>query len=261
MARVNTKAVVPVSPDAELNHLASQIAQQYINRVNFWKPAHDRQDYHMSMYLLADAIQQSKPAGMFRFISNDPQTALNTAHSILTRNQVFWDVDVLSLPDTDKEERDKVSKIEMAVGGIVDDLDTLFLARGESTFWSQAAWYALLRGWIWGKFIVTEESNREDGVPIQGEFWDSRSTYPVFDGAGLHSIIVLKEISVAQLISDYQENESIQNILAKGKNEYDLDLGSIAYKLEWWDFRRARSIVVLAMWPGSSNIQSFAVDG
>ena len=251
-------ATTTVDDDPDLNRLGAQIGSQFVWRSNRMRPLHERMDYDMAMYLLLDTVQNRKPAGFFRFISNDPQTGVDSAHSILTRNDVYWDIDSMQLPDAQLEEREKIEKVEMALGGIVNDYDKLFLNRGEGTFWHTAAYQALLRGFIWGKFIVTDESGRDDGVPIQGEFWDPRMVFPVHDGAGLHSVIVAKEITLAELIGTYPDNERLRT-LTKGQDEYDLDLSASAYKLEWWDFRNKGMTGVLATWPGNASEHSFSV--
>lgn len=250
--------IVPVSLNDEMNKLASRVAQQYVYRVRHWKPAHDRMDYWFAMYELMDAIQKAKPSGYFRYISNDPKTAVDTAESILVKNDVFWDIDQLDDPDATEEVRARGSRIESALGGLVDDLSMLMLRRGEGTFWEQAAWFALLRGWVWGKFIVTEESGRDDEVPLQGEFWDPRQVLPLFDGGGLHSVIAAKQITMSQLISDYYDNENIQRMMEHA-DEYNIDLGAQAYKMEWWDFRRYQMTGVLATWPGDKSHHSFEI--
>ncbi len=60
---------------------------------DYWRPLHRRMDYWASMYLLFDEIQQSKPAGYRRFISNEPRTAVDSAVAIMTRNNAFWRID------------------------------------------------------------------------------------------------------------------------------------------------------------------------
>ena len=94
----------------------------------FWKPLHDRMDLWLNMYLLLDLLQQSKPLGFRRFVSNAPRTAVDSAVSILTRNEAFWRID---LPiGANKEERGRIGKVERALAGVVDDMDEMFLLRG-----------------------------------------------------------------------------------------------------------------------------------
>ncbi len=243
----------------EENHLATQIGNQWLSRQMYWQPWHDRQDEWMAMYQLWDVLQQTKPTGMFRFISNDPQTGPNAAINILTRNHVFWDIDTLAVGDMDAEDRRTAQDVEYAMGGIIDDYDSLFLRRGEGMFWYTAAWQALLRGCIVFKGLVTEESGRDDGVPLMGEFIDPRLTYPLFDSQGLHSVIFAKRVSLASLLDDYPENEHIQRAIAPSGDEYDADLTSSGYKLEWWDFRRKAMTGVLAMWPGVQDNFSMVI--
>ena len=52
----------------------------------------------------------------------------------------------------DEEEREKIGRVELSLSGVVDDVDEMFLSRGEMSLWKQVAFDALMRGWIWGKF-------------------------------------------------------------------------------------------------------------
>jgi hypothetical protein len=269
MARKSVKRPTEtfVSTDPYQNKLASQVAAQYVYRTQFWKPAHDRMDFHYAMYLLMDAIQQSKPPGYFRYISNDPQTTANSAHAIMTRNDVFWDSDAI-FQDMKQDERKTAQEVEYAMAGMVDDIDLILLSRGEPTFWEQAAWYALLRGWIWAKVHATDEAQvNNNGAPIVPEFFDPRMSLPLFDNRGLHSFIATKPTTLAELLGEYPENERLTDVVGQG-DEYDLNLSAPAYKMEWWDFRRLGMTGVLAVWPSdtyysplliqsSSGVQAF----
>ena len=65
---------------------ASVVQQKLELGKRYWQPLHDRQDYWLNMYLLLDLLQQSKPIGFRRFITNDPRVAVDKAVSILTTN-------------------------------------------------------------------------------------------------------------------------------------------------------------------------------
>lgn len=199
----------------------------------FWKPLHDRMDYGMTMYLLLDAVQQMKPVGMRRFISNDPRTAIDSAVNILTRNEPYWRIDLAY--DMAQEERETVSKVEAGLAGIVDDLNSMFYERGDSAgFWEQAAWWSLSRGAIWGKFAVTKDAIRMGRqAPLLGEFWDPRMVYPNFDGIGLESVVVEKQTTFIDLYTSYPG--AVTASLARTNTPPgSVDPNSPAVKIEYW---------------------------
>ena len=190
--------------EAEAEELAKLIDQRLSWGKAFWKPAHDRMDFWMNMYLLLDLVQQAKPHGYRRYISNDPQTAIDAAVSISTRNDSYWQIDTPT--GAPKEVRQRIGRIEQALAGLVDDMDELFILRGEMRLWTQVAYMALLRGWVVGKFHVTEFA-REAGrpTPLMAEMWDFRFCYPNFDGIGLGYILVEKHTTFSELRNQYPE--------------------------------------------------------
>lgn len=196
----------------------------------FWKPLHDRQDFWYNMYLLLDLVQMSKPLGFRRFVSNDPRTALDAGVSILTRNEAFWRI-AMPAGAVDEEERGKIGRVELGLAGVVDDIDEMFLMRGEMRLWKQVAFDALMRGWIWGKFHVTKEAV-DMGRPsaMIAEMWDSRQVLPSFDGIGLAEIIVEKHTTLGELINQYPDKVRL--------NPEDHDLNAQAVKLEYWSNKR-----------------------
>ena len=223
--------------------LRSEIEQKLLWGKAFWKPLHDRMDYWLNMYLLLDLVQQSKPLGFRRFISNDPRTATDAAQSILTRNRSHWRID-MPAGQVGKEERAKIGKIEHALDGIVDDMDEMFLLRGEMPFWKQVAFFALMRGWVWGKFHVTKTATEMGRpTPFVSELWDARMVYPTFDGLGLASVIAEKFTTLAELALQYPEVVNIDPATH--------DLNSPAVKLEYWsNTRKDRPGIMgtLAIW-------------
>lgn len=225
---------VALVPDPE------QTRELVVNRASWgritWKPLHDRMDYGMIMYLLLDPVQQLKPVGMRRFVSNDPRTAIDSAVNILTRNTPFWRIDMPY--DMHQSERAKVGKIERALSGIVDDLDSMFLERGEMNFWTQAAFFALARGAVWAKLQVTEDAIRIGrSSPLLGEFYDPRWVYPNFDGIGLESIVVEKQCTLNDLLVQYP-NRMMAELGAKSIDMRQLDPNAPAVKLEYWSNNR-----------------------
>jgi hypothetical protein len=218
-------------PTDRAERLKTALEQKLIWGQRFWKPLHDRMDYWLNMYLLLDLVQQTKPLGFRRFVSNDPRTGPDAALSIMTRNESYWRID---MPPgvVDKEERERIGRIELALSGIVDDIDEMFLMRGDMPLWKQAAWFALMRGWIWGKFHVTEaalELGRPS--PLLAEMYDSRQVYPNFDGVGLADVLILKYTTLAELYNQYQD--------AMPELDWDtVDMNAPAAKLEFWSNTR-----------------------
>lgn len=218
---------VPVEGQPAIQQLISERLEW--GRI-YWKPFHDRLDYDMSMYLLLDLIQQSKPSNFRRFISNDPRTAIDTGVSILTRNRPFWNIDMPY--GMKQEERERVGRIERGIGGIVDDLDDMFTERGEPLFWKQAAFFALARGAVAGKFHVTKKAIQW-GRPssLIGEFWDIKSVFPYFDGIGLESVVVSKPTTLNELLMQY--GSKIRGQIGHITPNL-LDPNAPALKLEYW---------------------------
>lgn len=248
-------AGVEYGPDPEA---ARQTIQMRLNwGRQFWKPWHDRQDYWYAMYKLLDPVQQLKPMNYRRYTSNDPRTAIDAAISISVRNEPFWRIDMPY--GMLREEREQVGKIERALAGIVDDLDMMFLERGDGggNFWNQAAFFAYQRGGIWGKFQVTTEAVRMGRKsPLLGEFWDPRFVYPNFDGIGLESVVVEKHTTLNELFNQY--GPAIQaSVNGRGLNISKLDPNAPAVKCEYWSNGRnggAGWYGVLGYYATDSNI-------
>lgn len=218
-------------PTDRADRLKTALEQKLLWSQRFWKPLHDRMDYWLNMYLLLDLVQQSKPLGFRRFVSNDPRTAPDAAMSIMTRNQAFWRID-MPAGVIDKEERERIGRIELALSGVVDDIDEMFLMRGDMPLWKQSSWFALMRGWIWGKFHVTEEA-LELGrpSPLLSEMYDPRQVYPNFDGVGLADILILKYTTMAELYNQYPD-------AMPELNWGVVDMNAPAAKLEFWSNKR-----------------------
>lgn len=228
--------------DDEAVKLAKAIENRLVWGKNFWKPLHDRMDLWLNMYLLFDLAQQAKPLGFRRYCSNDPRTSVDSGVSILTRNRAFWKIE---MPEgIPKDERKTIGKIERALDGIVGDMDELFTDRLEMTFWEQVAWFALMRGWIWGKFHVTKAAlDAGRTSPLLAEMWDPRMVYPTSDGIGLANVLVEKHTTLAELLMQYPEKFE--------QNPDETDLNTPALKLEYWSNTRGERegvTGVLALW-------------
>lgn len=207
--------------------LASAIQQKLELGKRYWQPLHDRMDLWLNMYLLLDLLQQSKPLGFRRFITNDPRVAIDKAVSILTTNDAFWRIDTPAGQINEKE-REAIAKIERALAGIVDDIDEQFLLRGEMRLWKQVAWFALMRGWIWGKFHITSWATEHGWPsPLVAMMYDPRQVYPVFDGFGLSEFIAECQTTLADLKNYYPEALTAIDL----KN---LDDNATCIKVEYW---------------------------
>jgi len=223
----------------------------------FWKPLHDRMDYWLNMYLLLDVMQQSKPLGFRRFISNDPRVAIDKAQSVLTTNDAYWRID-MPAGDCPQEEREGIAKLERSLAGLANEVDEQFLERLEMPLWKQAAWFGLMRGYIWGKFHITSqalEMGRE--APLISEMYDPRTVYPFVDGMGLSEFIAEKYTTLADLINYYPG-------LFGDKDLSGFDPTASCIKLEYWSNdrpgRKGRSatLVYFDMLTGSAPARGVA---
>ncbi len=195
---------------------------------NFWRPLHMRMDYWYSMYLLLDPIQQMKPLGVRRFISNEPHTAVDSAISILTRNDSFWRIEQMEDPTMQREERRTVGKIERTLQGLMLATDENFTRRGEPKLWKRVAQEALLRGWIWGKFHITNAALPYRPEPLIAEIYDARTVYPHFDQWGLEYVVIESNSSLGELATTYPD------IWPEYLDMSKFDPASPAVKIEYW---------------------------
>ena len=229
---------VAIRPDALLTAEDSTRIKQRISTLiafgnNYWRPLHMRMDYWAGMYFMLDQIQQAKPLGYRRFISNEPRTAIDTAVSIMTRNDAFWRIDLNQMESENPGEREKIGKIERTLQGITIDIDELFGGRGEMPLWKQVAYQALLRGWVWGKFHVTTSALEYRESPLVAEVYDSRTVLPHFDQFGLESVIISSLTTLGDLVSIYPAE--FTDVVVDGK---DFDPNRPATKIEFWSNNR-----------------------
>lgn len=199
----------------------------------YWRPLHARMDYWMTMYLLQDVMQQMKPIGYRRFISNEPRTAVDLGMSILTRNDAFWRIALFEQTGENAEERRFVGKLERTLQGMIYDVDEQFSMRLKMRFWKQAAASALLRGYIWGKIHVTTEGLKYRDTPIMAEMYDPRMVYPHIDAFGLHYVIIETMTTLGDLVNMYPDTFGDR----EGQTGYDPNRP--ATKLEYWSNDRA----------------------
>jgi len=210
------------------DELRRSITTKLVYGKRFWSPLHVRQDYWAAMYFLLDVIQQYKPIGYRRFISNEPRTALDAAQSILTRNESFWRIPLNEATDENADERRRIGKVERTLQGIIYDVDENFSMRGLMPWWKQVAMQALLRGWIWGKIHVTEEALKYREAPVIAEIYDSRTVYPYLDAMGLNYGIIEKSTTMGDLASLYPESYGDEY------NDKNFDPNRPAVKFEYW---------------------------
>jgi len=199
---------------------------------HYWKPLHMRQDYWMSMYTLLDTIQQSKPLGYRRFVSNEPKTSVEAAQAILTRNETKWRIDLTRDETETDEERLVVGKVERTLAGIIYDVDEMFSMRGEMPFWKRIAMQALLRGWIWAKVHVTTEALNYRESPLIADVYDSRTVYPLFDQYGLNCVIIQRLTTLGELVMLYPDR------FGDFENKQDYNPWAPAVKVEYWSNAR-----------------------
>lgn len=217
---------------SDLDKMKQVIANRLAYGKQFWNPLHQRQDYWMQMYQMLDMLQQMKPLGYRRFMSNQPRTAVDAAISIGTRNETGWHIDLTGAEDEMQLERRKIGRIERTLSGVVYAIDDTFAARGEPPFWTQVWFQALMRGWIWGKTHVTTAALEYSDSPLISEIYDSRTVYPFFDTFGLNSVIIEKPTSLGDMCMMYPEKFAEY----EAANNYDPFTPVI--KIEFWSNNR-----------------------
>lgn len=228
MAKVQVDALLD---DIEQADLRQVVAQRLIQGKQFWRPLHARMDLWMSMYMLMDPIQQMKPLGYRRFISNEPRTAIDAAVSILTRNDSFFRIEQMAMPGENTEVRSTIGKIERTLDGMISDADELFTMRGEPRFWKAVSQQALLRGWIWTKWHITNAALEYRQSPLLMTVYDSRTVMPKFDQWGLNYVCIETVSTLGELVSLYPE--TFADFL-----DLKHDPNSPAIKVEYWSNNR-----------------------
>ncbi len=233
MAELQIREEALLTPE-QAEQMKQRIAVLIAFGNTYWRPLHARMDYWASMYFLLDQIQQMKPLGYRRFISNEPRTAIDTAVSIMTRNDAFWRIDLNQMEAENKEERDKIGKIERTLQGVIIDIDEMFSMRGDLPLWKQASFQGLLRGWIWGKVHVTTAALDYRESPLIADIYDSRMVLPHFDNFGLESVIIRQLTTLGDLASIYPD------VYADMTHDMrNFDPNKPAEKIEFWSNQRA----------------------
>lgn len=233
MAKKRTTTVADaILDDNAAEALKKEVGFKLKMAKNYWRPLNTRQDYWSSMYLLLDPIQQMKPLGYRRFVSNEPRTSVDSAVSILTRNDSFWRIDQMVDPLIGQDERRSIGRVENLLKGLIEDADESFTQRGRMPFWKTAAYHALLRGWIWGKAHITNSALDYKDSPLITTLYDPRSTYPHFDDWGLSFIMIETATTLGNLVMNYP------GIFEDNQDLSKWDANSPAVKIEYWSNAR-----------------------
>ncbi len=231
-----------IQDQRQLDDLKLRLINRLRSAKQFWKPLNSRQDYWANLYLLQDALQQSKPLGVARrFVSNEPRTGLDSALSILTRNPVVWRIPFENSEDENSDERRTIGRIERTLDGFGYDLDELFSMRMQLPMWTQIHFQSLLRGMIWGKFHVTTEALKYRRSPLIAEIYDSRLVYPHVDGWGLNHVLIEKPTNLGDLVATYPE------IYSDLENSADFNPHTPAVKIEFWSNDRGEKLGINAV--------------
>lgn len=215
-------------PDTEHEKTRKMITDRLANGKQYWKPLHDRQDYWAMMYYLMDAVQQMKPPNHRRFISNEPRTAVDLALSILTRNDAYWRIALFEETGQNSDTRRLIGKVERALQGMIYDIDEMFSMRLKPRFWKQAAFSALVRGFIWAKVHITTDALEYRDTPILADFYDPRLVYPHTDAFGLNYVIIETQTTLGDLVNMYP------NEFAHRESDSNYNPNGPASVIEYW---------------------------
>ncbi len=218
--------------DNEQLKLKKLVASRLQYGKQYWWPLHARMDYWASLYYMLDLIQQAKPIGYRRFITNSPHTAIDDAVAIMTRNDSFWRGDMSTHETDDADSLRSLGKVERMLQSIFYDADELMSLRGLPPLWKQVAFSALLRGAIWGKFHITETALDYRPSPLMPEIFDPRLVTPHFDQYGLNYVCIEKHTTLGDLAAVYPEHFEAK-LLAK-----DMNPNRPAIKIEYWSNTR-----------------------
>lgn len=212
-----------------LEQLRGALLNRQTQLKTYWRPLNIRQDYWLNMYMLMDAVQQSKALGVQRrFVSNEPRTGVDAAHAILTRNPTPWRIPLRGAEDENQDQRRRVGRIERTLEGLVYDMDELFSMRLQPPLWKQVAWQGLIRGMIWGKFHVSLEALKYRRSPLVPEVYDARLVYPHTDEWGLNHVLIEKPTTLGALVSSYPQ------VYGDYATQSNFDPHTPAVKLEYW---------------------------
>lgn len=174
-------------------------------RQDYWRARDEAFDRWMLIYLLYDEAQRKKPQGFTQFETDMPQAIVNRGIEILTANPLQWHV----LYDREhEEERELIRKVERFGEGLFEDINDLQMLRGLPEVEQDAAFYALVRGWVCSENTLTHKSGRDNGSPVWFNLWDMRWVYPEWKyGKGLDSVLYTCSVPLAEVVADYPHAE------------------------------------------------------
>ena len=218
-------------PEDKHDYIKKLISNRLKFGREYWKPLHVRMDGWALMYFLQDIFQQAKPLGYRRYISNQPRTALDLAHSIMTRNDAFWRIPLFQASGENMDMRRLIGNVERSLQGMIYDIDNMFARRGKARFWKAVTAQALLRGEIAAKVHVTADALEYQDSPLIAEVYDSRTCFPLFDSYGLNYVIVERGTTVGDLSSAYP------HLYPEAEDE-NFDPQKRAIKVEYWSNNR-----------------------
>lgn len=213
------------------------VRQLVTAREQVLEPLRDRQDFDFSIYLLHDPYQERKPLGMRSYISNEPQTAVDTAHAILTRNPERWQIALEDQEQPDKEYRRLMSKFERLMAGIMADFNESNVEAGGDLVRKEAAWFLLLRGWVACKVVGSKASGREN--PMVYVSYDPRFVTPWWNGHTL-SRVVARSLAEPDEVWEAAASSGMKEFVDMSRLRDYLAQGPI-WKYEYWDLERTGS--------------------
>lgn len=180
-----------------------QLGQEVDARNKRLRSRYARMDYWLQMYLLYDWAQDNKPIGERRFISNDPETIVDTVLRILTRFNTRWMIAADETHAVEAEEGRVVEQVERSLYGFSADIDEDLIERGDEVSRVWNAYQLLVRGMSACKVHLTDKAGRDTNV-VYAQY-DTRFVMPTYDGLGLDSFIALTPMDADSLAHEYPE--------------------------------------------------------
>lgn len=199
-------------------------------RERIYKPRWQRMDRWLQMYLLYDYWQENKPLGQRRFISNEPQTIVDTCHRILSRFPIQWQCAIDQYSKTTEPEEDAYGSLERCLYGFMEDIDESLLNRMNMQARKHAAYQGLLRGKIACKVHITDKAERDSNV-VYAQY-DSRFVTETVDSMGLSTVIAQTPMTIDELCNEYPGVDPTK--AGTGSNMGDATI----VKTEIWDKQR-----------------------
>jgi hypothetical protein len=222
----------------------NELIKEIQKRERYFRPLHRRMDYWMNMYLLYDAWQDNKPLGERRFISNEPQSIVDTSHRVISRFPIQWWVAIDQYEKTSEDQERLYGDVERALYGFMEDIDEDLVERGDMVARKHAAYQGLYRGKVAVKTHITDQAGRDSNLVYAA--YDSRFMLETYDSMGLSSIIALTPMMSDELEAEYPDK-----------------LKSVApdvqcTKIEVWD--KEKTGVAYSIGPSRTAITGWCID-